>query len=74
MKTLTLQQQLGLAIRQVREETGHSQENFADHIGMNRVYYGAIERGRKNITIATLHRVAQGLGTRMADLLADVDG
>ena len=36
-------------------------------------YYGGIERGEKNITLKTLHRIAEGLDTRMTDLLADID-
>jgi transcriptional regulator with XRE-family HTH domain len=54
--------------------TGLSQDNFADAIDMHRAYYSAIERGEKNITLVTLHRVAAGLGVTMAELLRDVDG
>jgi transcriptional regulator with XRE-family HTH domain len=36
---------LGLAIRSSREEGGYSQESFARHAGLDRSYYGAVERG-----------------------------
>lgn len=52
---------LGKALRQLRKKQGLSQEAFADKIGMHRAYYGAIERGAHNITIATLLRVCHGL-------------
>jgi transcriptional regulator with XRE-family HTH domain len=37
----------------------------------HRAYYSAIERGERNLTLGTLHRVAKGLGVRMADLMRD---
>lgn len=45
-----------------------SQEAFADSIAMHRAYYGFIERGTRNMTLVTLHRVASGLGWSLADL------
>jgi transcriptional regulator with XRE-family HTH domain len=40
---------------------------------MHRAYYSAIERGEKNITLGTLHRIAQGFSVSMSQLLVDVD-
>lgn len=60
-------------MRALRLQGGLSQDNFADTIDMHRASYSAIERGEKNITLATLHRVAVGLGVTMAELLAGVD-
>lgn len=73
MKKHTLAVRVGRAIRTLREATGLSQEAFADSIDMHRAYYSSIERGEKNITLDTLHRLAVGLGLTMADLLQGVD-
>ena len=54
---------LGQAFRKRRESLGFSQESFADHIGMHRTYYSAIERGEKNLQIDTLQRLSVGLET-----------
>jgi DNA-binding XRE family transcriptional regulator len=62
---------LGAAIRKRRTILKISQEAFADLIGMHRAYYNAIERGKRNLTLGTLHRVAKGLDVRMADLMRD---
>jgi transcriptional regulator with XRE-family HTH domain len=62
---------LGAVIRKRRMALKISQEAFADLIGMHRAYYSAIERGERNLTLGTLHRVAKGLGVRMADLMRD---
>ena len=52
---------LGQAFRKRREALGYSQESFADHIGMHRTYYSAIERGEKNLQLDTLERICTGL-------------
>ena len=53
---------LGGAIRAVRKEHGFTQEGFAAHAGIDRSYFGAIERGEFNITLDTLTTIAAGLG------------
>jgi transcriptional regulator with XRE-family HTH domain len=53
---------LGKAIRQLREETGISQEEFAHLVGIERSYMGHIERG---VYLPSLHfivQIAEGLG------------
>jgi transcriptional regulator with XRE-family HTH domain len=71
MREEKLLMSLAGAIRKRRTALKVSQEAFADLIGMHRAYYSAIERGKRNLTLGTLHRVAKGLGVRMADLLRD---
>lgn len=63
--------QLGKALRTRRRAAGISQDDFADHIGMHRAYYAAIERGEKNMTLKTLKRVADGLRVSMSTLLQE---
>lgn len=64
-------QRLGAAIRLYRVSHGLSQDRFADTIDMHRAYYGAIERGAQNITVATLLRVCRGLGVSLSDLFKE---
>lgn len=61
-------QKLGKAIRSVRAERGYAQEAFAKRAGVDRSYYGAIERGEFNISFDTLVRIAAGLETTAAAL------
>ena len=68
---MNLQVQLGSRIRERRSRMGWSQETFADMCGLNRSHMGEIERGRANITLATLQIVAQKLGTTPSELLRD---
>lgn len=68
MEELTIQERLGAVLRNRREALEYSQESFADSIGMHRAYYSALERGQRNMTIRTLAKVADGLGTDIASL------
>jgi transcriptional regulator with XRE-family HTH domain len=52
---------LGEAIRAIRGEQGLTQEAFAIRAGIDRSYYGALERGEFNMTVDTLVTVAKGL-------------
>jgi transcriptional regulator with XRE-family HTH domain len=46
-----------------------TQEAFAARAGLDRSFYGAIERGEFNVTLDTLVKVAAGLGVRPSALL-----
>jgi transcriptional regulator with XRE-family HTH domain len=60
---------LGEAIRSARRERGFSQEAFAAHVGLDRSYFGAVERGEFNVTLATLLKITDGLGVPAGTLL-----
>lgn len=60
---------LGLAIRNLRQEAGLSQEAFADSIGIDRSYLGGIERGEHNLALMNLVKIAKSLRISTAELL-----
>jgi len=62
-------QALGIAIRSARTERGYAQEAFAARVGLDRSYFGAVERGEFNITMDTLTTITAGLGIRASTLL-----
>ena len=53
---------LGKQIRSLREQSELSQEAFADHAGLDRAYYGGIERGERNIASLNLIKIADAHG------------
>jgi DNA-binding XRE family transcriptional regulator len=61
---------LGDACRSARLERGWAQEAFAARAGIDRSYYGAIERGEFNVTLDTIVKVARALEVSVAALLA----
>ena len=58
---LSLPIALGRAVRRLRGAAGHSQEGFADAVGVHRTYLGLIERGAVNVTLTTLEKLAAAL-------------
>lgn len=64
-KTLT---EIGLRIRQLREERGLSMVDLADKLDMEYNSVVRIETGKTNFTIGTLVRVANGLEIPIVDL------
>jgi transcriptional regulator with XRE-family HTH domain len=61
-------QKLAKAIRSARVERGYAQEAFAKRAGVDRSYVGAIERGEFNVSLDTMVKIADGLGTTVAAL------
>lgn len=66
------QVRLGQKIRKLRKEKGWSQEAFADKCGIQRAHMSLIERGRQNLTLATLETICQNLGVTMSEALKGV--
>ena len=62
---------LGDRIKELRQNTGLSQEAFALSIEMDRTYYSAIENGKHNVTIQNLYKIAKGLKITLSELLKD---
>jgi len=54
-------------------DRGWTQDEFADLSGFHRAQVGAFENGRMNITLASLHLIAQTLGLRIVDLFKGVE-
>ena len=73
MKADDILVRLGRVLRIRREALGISQEAFGDRIGVNRAYYGDLERGARNVTVRNLERVARGLDTTLASLFSDAE-
>jgi len=59
---------LGAVIRVLRVERRYSQERLAELSGLHTNYIGGIERGRRNVGIKAILRIAEGLGVRPSRL------
>lgn len=66
MKTI---ENLPERLRQLRLQHELSQENMADMLGISTTAYGDIERGRTELTISRLEKIAQILRVSLPDLL-----
>ncbi len=61
----------GMKLRAAREKAGVSQEKLAELSGLHRTYVSSVERGRCNISLQNIERLAQALGVTMAELMPD---
>ena len=59
---------LGQHILWLREAKNISQEEFAAQAGLDRAYYGGIERGERNVAALNLMKIAVTLGSEVGEL------
>ncbi|PDT20297.1 helix-turn-helix domain-containing protein [Rhizobium hidalgonense] len=64
---------IGWNLRRLRVDRGLSQERLALEAEIDRSYVGRVERGRENVTVATLEALARVLSVNVSELFADVD-
>lgn len=57
----TINQQVGLALRQLRQQQGLSLDRTAQACGVSKAMLGQIERGDSSPTVVTLWKIAAGL-------------
>lgn len=55
-------------MRELRQESGLSQEAFADKCGFARSYMSRIERGRANPSLDAVQALAVALGVKVSEL------
>lgn len=63
---------IGNRIRELRTQTGLSQEKFAQKIGMDRTYFASVELGKRNISIINIEKIANGLNVSLSELFKNV--
>ena len=60
---------IGLVLRELREERGLNQESFADQCEINRTYYGKVERGENALSIDKLETISVSLKIPLSTLM-----
>ena len=59
----------GEKLRDVRLELGYSQEELSFKAGLHRTYISSVERGKRNISLTNIEKLADALGLKMKDLM-----
>lgn len=68
-----LKKNLGERIKYLRNNlTGLSQEKFALSINMDRTYLASVEKGKRNISIENLNKIAKGFNMSLSELLEGI--
>lgn len=60
---------LGKIIREKREARHLTQVELAEKAGVDRNYIGMVERGERNPSYLSLHKIAKGLGLTVNEML-----
>jgi transcriptional regulator with XRE-family HTH domain len=63
---------LGRRIRGLRKLLGLSQQDFAAKCGLDRTYFGGVERGERNLTFSILRTICDGLTCDIAAVTKDI--
>lgn len=61
--------QFGKKLREVRLKKNQSQGDVAKFLGVHRSYISGLERGKRNPSLLTVHKVAKALGVSVNELL-----
>lgn len=67
-----IKEALGMRIRELRNKTGLSQEQFALLIDMDRTYLASVESGKRNISLENIKKIADGFGISLSELFDGV--
>lgn len=59
---------LGARVRELRAERQWSQETLAERADIHTTYVSGVERGRRNVSVDILHRLAIAFGVEIRDL------
>ena len=52
---------IGLRVKELRAESGLTQESLAFHAGLDRTYINSVENGRRNISAQAISKIADAL-------------
>lgn len=70
MKKIEFKSSLGEAIKKARSELRITQEELADRAGLHRTYVSDVERGRRNISLGSIEKLAVALDLSISKLFA----
>lgn len=61
--------EFGLRIKELRQERGLTQEQFATKCGLHKNYIGMVERGERNPSLINIEIIAKGLEISISELM-----
>ncbi len=64
---MDIKAEYGKKVKKIRKSRGVSQESLADLAGLDRTYISDIENGKRNVSIETIFKIADGLETTVVE-------
>ena len=59
---------LGRVIKQLRQQRGVTQDELAGKASLHRTYISDVERGTRNLSLNSLHRISAALETPLSEI------
>jgi transcriptional regulator with XRE-family HTH domain len=69
---MNIKEKIGNRIRKLRQDKHLSQEAFADVCELDRTYISSIEKGKRNVSIINLEKIANALNINLSTLFNDL--
>lgn len=66
-----VKERFGARLHELRKARNMSQEDLAFAADLDRSYLSAIERGKRNLSLVNIHRIADALKVRAGELFVD---
>lgn len=70
--SMDIKSKIGNKIRKLRHQRDQSQEQFANKCGLDRTYIAGIERGKRNVSIVNLEKIAKAFEISLSELFKDL--
>lgn len=70
---MSLQQNIGVALRALRAQKGVSQERLALETGIGRRYMSDIENGRRNVSLEIIEKLAAFFEMKASELIKIIE-
>jgi transcriptional regulator with XRE-family HTH domain len=64
---MDIKQEFGKRLNQIRKEKKISQERLAELSDLNRPYISAIEKGKRNVSLEVIEKLAQALEIEISE-------
>ena len=64
---MDIKQAVGKRVKELRKKLGMSQEELADTAQLDRTYITSVERGKRNISIVNVEKLANALQVSLAE-------
>ena len=64
-----VQLRFGKRVREIREKKEISQERLGELADLHRTYVSSLERGKRNVSLLNIEKLATALGVTMAQLV-----
>ena len=70
---MNLQQQIGNKIKELRNQSGITQEKLSELADLDISFISEIESGKRNITVNTIEKLAKAFNIKPSDFITDTE-